>query len=445
MSLDSAQAMTAQDADGRDAARGTRVRAVWTAFVGFFIDVYDLYLPVMILAPAYMYFKPPQLVSPLLDSFIFAAALLGRPAGALVFGFFADRLGRKRAATLALSGAGVCVLLTGILPGYDSIGILSVIVLVGMRFMTGFFAGGQYTGAVTLAMETCPNEKRGFYGGLIGASSNLSFIVMSAIGLVLFQLLPPAGIDSAYVRWGWRIPFVFGAVLAFAFRSYVVREVQESERWLVSGARKHTFATLFSGVQIGKLLQGFVLMNGLWLIYLVPAAMMPGVLRAVVHLSATQVTAIMLAASAVTFFGFVLGGVVSDLIGRRAAFIWQGVAAGVFGSLLMWGLVQLSADQWVLAGAMGAIAFFLVGLVWGSGPHSYLNERFHTGNRSAGYGIAFSFAIILPSFFGVYQRWLDGVVAMRNTPAVLLAIGAAIVVAAALAGPETRHSNHLDG
>jgi MFS family permease len=445
MSLSSTQAIPVATSARLEEPQKFQISTVWTAFFGFFIDVYDLYLPVMILAPAYLYFKPPQLVSPLLDSFIVAAALLGRPAGALFFGYFADRMGRKRVASLTLAGAGTSVLLTACLPGYGSVGIASIAALIALRFFTGFFAGGQYTGAVTLAMETCPAARRGFYGGLIGSSSNLSFIVMSLLGLLLLHLLPPVGIDSPYVQWGWRIPFVIGAALAFGFRRYMARHVEESQRWVASGEGTRTsFSALFKGVQVGSLMQGFLLMNGLWLAYMVPAVIMPAMLRTIVKLSAMQVTTIMLVAAATAFFGFVFGGVVSDRIGRRSSFIVQGLAAAVIAPVFMYVLVRLNSDQAVLAGALGALSFFLVGLVWGSGPHSYLNERFHTGNRSAGYGIAFSFAIILPSFFGVYQHWLSSVMAMRDTAPLLLAVGNLVVVIAALMGPETRKTNYLD-
>lgn len=444
MSLSSTQAIPAQASQRREEAQTFQMSSVWTAFFGFFIDVYDLYLPVMILAPAYLYFKPPQLVSPLLDSFIFAAALLGRPAGALFFGYFADRLGRKRVASVTMAGAGTAVLLTACMPGYQSIGTASIAGLIVLRFLTGFFAGGQYTGAVTLAMETCRHSRRGFYGGLIGSSSNLSFIVMSLLGLLLLHLLPHAGLDSPYVQWGWRVPFVLGAGLAFGFRYYMTRHVEESHRWLASGEGRTSFAALFRGVQVGSLVQGFLLMNGLWLAYMVPAVIMPAMLRTVVKLNAMQVTTIMLIASATAFFGFVLGGVVSDRVGRRMAFLSQGIAATVIAPILLYILVRLPGDQLVLAGALQSIAFFLVGLVWGSGPHSYLNERFHTGNRSAGYGIAFSFAIILPSFFAVYQNWLSAVMPLRDTAPLLLVIGGLVVVIAAFIGPETRKVNYLD-
>jgi MFS family permease len=429
--------------DVTSSARTTH--AVWTAFIGFFIDIYDIYLPIIILAPAYIYFRPADLKSPLLDSFIFATALIGRPAGALFFGYFADRLGRKRAASTTMSGAALCVFLTGLLPGYQTIGIYSIVLLIVLRFMTGFFAGGQYTGAVTLAMETCPKKHRGFYGALIGSSSNLSFVVMALFGLVLLRFLPAAHLDDPYIQWGWRIPFFVGTVITVAFLLYMRGYVQESESWLRTRSQTSPFKMLFGNMKVGTdLFQGFLLMSGLWLAYFAPAAMMPALLRSAIGLTALQMTLVMLIASVVCFVGFLAGGLISDRIGRRSAFIWLGIATAVVGAGILRLLFDLPKDEFRLICVYASIVFGVVGLVWGSGPHAYLNERFHTGNRSSGYGIAFSFAIILPSFFSLYQQWLGAVVPATDTPSILLVIGAIIVVLAAAWGPETSEGSALD-
>jgi MFS family permease len=419
--------------------------AVWTAFIGFFIDIYDIYLPIIILAPAYGYFRPADLKSPILDSFIFVTALIGRPAGALFFGYFADRLGRKKIATLTMSGAAVCVFLTGLLPGYQSIGMASIELLIALRFLTGFFAGGQYTGAVTLAMETCPKERRGFYGAFIGSSSNLSFVVMAIFGLVLLRTLPAAKLDDPYIQWGWRIPFFVGTVITLGFLLYMRTYVRESNRWLKSGRQGSPLKLLFADMRVGAdLLQGLLLMTGLWLAYFVPGAMMPALLRGAMGLTALQMTLTMLIASIACFAGFLIGGLIGDRIGRRAAFIRLGIVAAVAGAVFFHLMVRLPKEQFVLIVVCASIVFFVVGLVWGSGPHAYLNERFHTANRSSGYGIAFGFAIILPSFFSLYQQWLGSFMPMVDTPMVLLILGAVIVVLAAAWGPETRDFGHLD-
>lgn len=415
-------------------------KAVSTAFFGFFLDIYDIFLPVIILAPAYAYFKPHALNSPLLDSFVVASALLGRPAGAFIFGLISDRLGRKKVAALSLTGSGICVLLTAALPGYESIGIVSVASLILLRFLTGMFVGGQYTGAVTLAMEECPPERRGFYGAFIGSSANLSFIAIAALGIILMRAMPPHGVGSAYVDWGWRIPFVIGAILTFISRRYLLAEVEESEQWLMTRPEQRSIAKILSGLEIGKIFQGFVLMNGMWLIYLVPAAMTPAALRIMDKLNGLSVAIVMLVACVFTFFAYNIGGLVSDRIGRKRAFIYQGLFAGIVGGGLLYYLMSIQRPSVIVAGALETVIFFVCGLVWGSGPHSYLNERFHTNTRSSGYGIAFSFAIIIPAFFGVYEGLLSDVMPIRDTPALLLFIGAAVTVGAALLGPETRIS-----
>lgn len=418
----------------RDAWR----KAVITAFFGFFLDIYDVFLPVIILAPAIMYFKPNTLNSPVIDSFVVASALLGRPAGALLFGLVADRLGRKKVAALSLTGSGICVLLTALLPGFSSIGVLSIISLITLRFLTGLFVGGQYTGAVTLAMEACPDNRRGFCGAFIGSSANLAFMAIAIFGIVLMQAMPPNGVGSSYVNWGWRIPFVIGTALTFLSRRKLLTEVQESEEWLKSRPEEKSVATIIIGLEFGKLFQGFMLMNGMWLIYLVPAALVPAALRTIDKLNGFSVAVVMLVACAFTFFAYNVGGLLSDRIGRKRAFVYQGLVAGVFGSALLYLLMSIPHPSVFVAGTLETVIFFLCGLVWGSGPHSYLNERFHTAARSSGYGIAFSFAIVIPAFFGVYQHLLAEIIPLRATPCALLFIGAAVTVVSALMGPETK-------
>lgn len=412
-------------------------KAVSTAFFGFFLDIYDIFLPVIILAPAFVYFKPSAVTSPVLDSLVVASALLGRPAGAMIFGLVSDRLGRKKVAALSLTGSGVCVLLTACLPGYGSIGVASVLLLITLRFLTGLFVGGQYTGAVTLAMEACPPERRGFYGGFIGSSANLSFIVIAVLGIILMHAMPPQGVGSAYVDWGWRIPFVIGAVMTFLSWRKLLTEVEESEQWLKSRARQSTVGSIIRRLEVRNIFQGFLLMNGMWLVYLVPAALVPALLRTIDKLNGLSVALVMLVACAFTFLAYNIGGLIGDRIGRRRAFVYQGVVAGTVGGVLLYALMNIEHPSILIAGALETVAFFLCGLVWGSGPHSYLNERFNTDTRSSGYGIAFSFAIVIPAFFGVYAHLLAHIMSLRATPAVLLFIGATIAVLAALAGPET--------
>ena len=119
--------------------------AIKGAWLGFFVDMFDVYLPIVVLAPALIYFLSPD-ISPaaaaIIGGSIFAATLIGRPLGALIFGSYADRIGRRRTAMIAVGGFGIATLLMAFLPGYEQWGIMAVIVFVALRFVDGIFLGG---------------------------------------------------------------------------------------------------------------------------------------------------------------------------------------------------------------------------------------------------------------------------------------------------------------
>ncbi|MDQ4083580.1 MAG: MFS transporter, partial [Actinomycetota bacterium] len=206
--------------------------AIRGAWFGFFVDMFDIYLPIVVLAPALIYFVAPEMGTvekSVVSGSIFAATLLGRPIGSVIFGHFADSIGRRRTTIISVTGFGVVTLLMALLPGYQQWGIAAVILLIVLRLVDGVFLGGEYTSANPLAMEYSPKEKRGFYSSLIMSGYPLAFAAISAITTVLLLFIPADDINSPYVQWGWRIPFVIGALLAFALVFYYVRFVNESE------------------------------------------------------------------------------------------------------------------------------------------------------------------------------------------------------------------------
>ena len=113
--------------------------------MGFFVDMFDIYLPIIVLAPAIAYFIAPEMsnsTAAIVSGTIFAATLIGRPIGAAIFGHIGDTVGRKRATILALSGSGVATFLMALLPGYEFLGLLIVVVFVALRLVNGIFVGG---------------------------------------------------------------------------------------------------------------------------------------------------------------------------------------------------------------------------------------------------------------------------------------------------------------
>lgn len=419
------------DPKARNAIRG--------AFLGFYVDIFDIYLPIVVLAPALIYFVSPEIsgtASAIVGASIFAAALVGRPVGALIFGRFADTIGRKRTTIIAVSGFGVTTLLLALMPGYQQIGITAVIIFIVLRFIDGVFLGGEYTSASPLAMEYSPREKRGLYGALIMTGFPLAYASISLITLLLLFLIPSEGLNSPYVQWGWRIPFLIGAALAFAFVVYYARSVEESEIFEQSGGSESPIKDLFSGDNLKNFLQVFVMMTGFWLTLNTVSAVLPGLLGDPVGLSSTSVTLTLVIANVVLVGGYVSAGVISQRVGRRPFLMTMGVVSAVLGTFLYYLLISTAPESLLVVILLTTLITILVVSPWGL-VTTYINERFQTCVRASGFGLGYSLAVIIPAFYAFYQAGLKIFMPAQYTALVLLVIGALLILLGAAWGPET--------
>ncbi|NYD40419.1 MFS transporter [Nocardioides panaciterrulae] len=415
-------------------------RAVGGAFAGFFVDMFDVYLPIIALAPAAAYFEATGAsasTSAILSAMVFVAALIGRPIGAAIFGHFGDKIGRRKTAMVSVSGFGIVTLAIACLPGYHQIGVTAVILLIALRLLDGIFLGGEYTAASPLAMEYSPHDKRGYYGGLIMTGFPIAYVVISLVTLLVLQIAPAAGLDSAYVQWGWRIPFFAGALLAFAFVLFYRKYVPESDVWEGGPRTKSPMRELFSGQNVRVLGQVFLMMTGIWFTLYMVSAVLPGQLTTIVGLSASQKTFVVLVANLVLAGGYVAAGVLSQRTGRRPFFIGAGAVAAIFGSLVYALIVNLTEASFGLVMLLTILANLLVVACWGV-VTTYINEAFHTGVRASGYGLGYSLAVIIPSFYAFYQAWLSNIMPAEYTALVLLVFGGILISVGAAMGPETR-------
>lgn len=415
--------------------------AIVGAFLGFFVDMFDIYLPVVALAPAIIYFIPQGGLSASTASIIFgtifAATLVGRPLGALIFGSFADTIGRKKTTMIAVTGFGVMSVALAVLPGYEQLGIWAVILFIGIRFVDGIFVGGEYTAASPLAMEYCPQEKRGLYGALIMTGFPLAFVAISLITFLMLSIAPAGGLDSAYVQWGWRIPFLFGALIAFAFVAYFYFAVSESELFEASGGSESPLKSLFSGQNLINFLQVFVLMSGFWLTLNTVSAILPGLLGSEMGLSGTNVSIVLIIAFLALTVGYVVAGVISQRVGRRPFLLVAGLVMGTVGTFLYYLLIATTPQSLVVITLLTSVIAVLVVSQWGLAT-TYINERFQTSVRASGFGLGYSLAVIPPAFYAYYQAGLGLFMPSKYTVLPLLVLGAALIVVGALWGPETK-------
>lgn len=427
-------------AAARDAMPPEGRKALIGAWLGFYVDMFDIYLPILALAPAMIYFIPdhtPAGAAAIISSLIFAATLVGRPLGAFIFGHVADTVGRKRATIVAVAGFGVMSVALAVLPGYQQWGIAAAVLFILVRFIDGVFVGGEYTGASPLALENSPQHKRGLYGAFIMTGYPLAYCSLALITFGLLQVIPAGALNSPYVQWGWRIPFVVGALLAFAFVAWYARYVRESVAWEEAPKTKAPLLALFRGQNLRNFLQVFFLMTGFWFALYMVSAVLPGLLSDPVGLGDSQVQVVLIIAYAVLVAGYIGAGVLSQRIGRRTFFLIAGVATAVLGpavyAIIVSAAVSTLPGIILLVIVLNIIAVSMWGVVT-----TYINERFHVGVRASGYGIGYSLAVVIPSFYAIYQAGFANIMPMEYTPLVLLAIAGLLVAGGAAMGPETK-------
>ncbi|MET9708993.1 MFS transporter [Nocardiopsis alba] len=200
-------------------------KIAFAAFVGTALEWYDYFLFGTAAALVFnrLYFTTLSATAATLAAFAtFGVGFVARPVGAVLFGWMGDRMGRRPALLLTVVCIGVATGLIGLLPDYAAIGVAAPLLLALLRLLQGVAVGGEWGGAVTIAVEHAPPEKRGRYAALPQIGSPVGTLLSSgAFSLVL--LLPPDQFDS----WGWRLPFLAAFPLLLV-AVYIRRKVEES-------------------------------------------------------------------------------------------------------------------------------------------------------------------------------------------------------------------------
>lgn len=325
----------------------------------------------------------------------FTVGFIARPLGGIIWGHFGDRVGRKKALVTAILLMGTATTLIGALPTYETIGILAPILLVVLRISQGLAVGGQYGGAVLIATENAPRNRRGLYGSFPQMSIPVAVISSNAVFLILTAALAP----EQFAAWGWRIPFLLSILLVIvglyaqlrleetpAFQR--VQEAQPSTRQrspVLEVLRTHPrYVALAAGT--------YLVVNGAFyiLITYVPAY---GTETLGVSQS-TMLTGVLIAAafSFLTIPGFAM---LSDKVGRRPVFVSGAIFTILFAFPLFWMIDTRSAiliSLAVLLANTGLNAMF--------GPQAALfSEMFGTRVRYSGASLGIQLGAILGGGF----------------------------------------------
>jgi MHS family shikimate/dehydroshikimate transporter-like MFS transporter len=202
----------AERLDAGEVDKRTLRRVILASFVGTTIEWYDFFLYGTAAALVFdkLFFPGSSPTIGTLAAFgTFAVGFAARPLGGVVFGHYGDRIGRKSMLVASLLIMGIATFLIGLLPTHASIGIFAPIILVVLRFAQGIGVGGEWGGAVLMAVEHAPKGKRGFYGSFpqMGVPAGL------LISTTMFAGVQALTSEDQFLSWGWRIPFLVSIVL----------------------------------------------------------------------------------------------------------------------------------------------------------------------------------------------------------------------------------------
>jgi MFS family permease len=195
-----------------ESQRSTAPRVAVASLIGTTIEYYDFAVygtaSALVLGPAF-FPSGNATVSTLAAFLTFAAAFVSRPLGVVLFGTIGDRLGRRRALVASLLLMGVATVGVGLLPTYETAGLLAPVLLVTLRLLQGVSMGGEWGGAVLLAAEHAPPGRRALYAAVPNMGPSLGFLLSSAVVVPTLDIVGRDGFSD----WAWRIPFLLSAVL----------------------------------------------------------------------------------------------------------------------------------------------------------------------------------------------------------------------------------------
>jgi metabolite-proton symporter len=189
-------------------------QVLFASLIGTTIEFFDFYIyaTAAVLVFPRLFFPASDPASATLASLAtFAIAFLARPIGSALFGHFGDRVGRKTTLVAALLTMGLSTIAIGALPTYGTIGVAAPLLLALCRFGQGLGLGGEWGGAVLLAIENAPPGRRAWYGMFPQLGAPVGFFFSGGVFIVLSRLLT----DDQFFRFGWRIPFLASALLVF--------------------------------------------------------------------------------------------------------------------------------------------------------------------------------------------------------------------------------------
>ncbi|WP_199743317.1 MFS transporter [Sphingomonas ginsenosidivorax] len=361
-------------------------RVIVSGYLGCSIEFYDFFL---YSAAAALVFGPVFFgdLSPLMSTVAayatFAAGFIARPLGGIIFGHFGDRLGRKRMLIITIWMMGIASVLVGLLPTPATIGWLAPALLVFLRVVQGLAVGGEYGGALMMAVEHGDQSRRGFFASLIAIGAPTG-TVLGSIAFGLVRLLP----NDQFLDWGWRLPFLSSAVL-LGLGLYIRNQVSESPVFLEALEREGND----NRFPLGQLLRlewkpvilSVVISAGPLAVFIVGSTFTQTYIEKIGFDTTVALFALAIA-NLVNLAWFPVCAHLSDKYGRRPVLL-----VGFLLSLLLVGpnfMLVTTGNPYLTVLAFWLLGSFAAGPIYGS-LGAFLSEQFSTQTRYTGASIGY--------------------------------------------------------
>ena len=367
----------------------------------------------------------------------FAVAYLMRPLGAVVFGHIGDRFGRRTTMLMSVALMTAAMLATAVLPTYAQIGPVAGVLLILIRCVMGFSVGGEYTGVVAYLLEGALEHRRGLIASSASAASEVGALLAVGMSAVTVHLLSPVALDG----WGWRIPFLVGAVLAgsvWIARSTMQEspdfERQKAEGTIPGRPLLHTLTHHKRGIA-----RAFAISALGSITYYVGITYVPAFLTSAGSFGETQALWLATAAAVVVILVTPFAGLASDRWGRRPVLIVLCLASAIL-PMTMFSLMAGGVEGPALLGALVLAA--VAGGVSAVGAVATA-EQFPGEGRLTGLALG---ATAATAVFGGFTPWIAELLVARTgwamAPGAMIAVVALAVVPVVLWAPETAPGRH---
>jgi metabolite-proton symporter len=377
-------------------------QVLFASLIGTSIEFFDFYIyatAAVLVFPQLFFPASDPATATLASLATFGIAFLARPIGSALFGHFGDRVGRKTTLVAALLTMGISTVVIGLLPTYQSIGVAAPLLLALCRFGQGLGLGGEWGGAVLLAIENAPPGKRAWYGMFPQLGAPVGFLCSGGVFLVLSRTMS----DEQFFSYGWRIPFLASAVLVLVglYVRLTITETPVFTTALTRGERVKVPMLAVLRDYPGTLVIGTLSSLATFVLFYLMTVF--ALSWGTTALGFTRTQFLLMQLFGVLFFGlFIPIGAVLAARGRRRTLIWVTVAIGLFG------FVFAPMFQPTVLGATATLALglSLMGLTYGP-LGTVLSELFPTAVRYTGSSLTFNLAGIFGASLAPYiATWL---------------------------------------